>query len=223
MWRLAKSIDTLKREVQSRFKGTTVWTIGDQAHQTGYSDHNPNAANVVCAADFKGDGGMNLYQFVEFLRTDPHPNLRYVIFNRSIYQRKNGFEAESYHGSNPHTTHVHVSVGNGPDGRSTYNYDSSEPWGIDSPRTPTQPKPTIPTSQGWTDKLMSDLPTLTEGATGPQVVVAQALLNTWGARLKEDGIYGPATTRKVKAFQKSKKLTPDNHIGRNTWTKLVKR
>lgn len=222
MWRLAKSIDTLKREVQSKYRGTTVWTIGDQDHQQGYSDHNPNSHDVVCAADFKGDGGMSLPWFVNHLITHPHENLRYVIHARKIYERSNGFAPRTYHGSNPHDTHVHVSVGNGPDQRSDYNYDSDKTWGIEHVSTPpTSPKPKPPTS-GWTDKLMSDLPELREGSTGKAVERAQALLNVADYALTEDGKFGARTNNAVRIYQRSKGLTSDGVIGRNTWTKLVK-
>ena len=93
MWRLAKSIDTLKREVQTRYPGTTVWTIGDEDHRNGYSDHNPNSHVVVCAADIKDDENIDLDLIRHILLTDVHPSLRYVIHKRKIYQRKNGFRA----------------------------------------------------------------------------------------------------------------------------------
>ena len=87
------------------------------------------------------------------------------------------------------------------------------------PSTP-KPKPPI---QGWTDKLMSELPELRKGAKNTAVERAQALINTWESnRLKEDGDFGPATDRAVRAFQRNKDLEDDGIIGRNTWTKLVK-
>src|SRR5690554_7976273 len=53
-----------------------------------------------------------------------------LIFNRRIASKGGGWRA--YHGSNPHTSHVHVSVGVGPDGRSTGPYDDTSPWGLAS-------------------------------------------------------------------------------------------
>lgn len=127
-WRVARSLQTLTSEVRSRWPGTTVWTIGDAAHQKGASDHNPNAAGVVCAIDVLADGGLDLGWFAEQVRTSNHPALKYVIFNRRIASKGGGWRA--YHGSNPHTTHVHVSVGVGPDGQSTGPYDDTSPWGV---------------------------------------------------------------------------------------------
>ena len=218
-WRLAKSIERLKGEILSEFPGTTIWTIGDKNHQNGYSDHNPNSHDVVCAADFKGDGGLDLAWFTNRLITHPHENLRYVIHARKIYERSNGFAPRTYHGSNPHDTHVHVSTGNGPDQRSTSDYDSAESWGITD--TPTTPKPKPPTS-GWTDKLMSELPELKRGSKGAAVKRAQALLNAAGGTLKEDGDFGGKTDQATEDYQRTHGLATDGVIGRNTWTKLVK-
>lgn len=220
MAREAYSLQQLEREIQKGFPGTTTWEVGDKAHQNTWSDHNPNTDGVICAKDVLGDGGLNLRAFVNALIERPHPNLRYVIYKRKIYQRSNGFEPKDYNGVNAHLNHVHVSVGNGPDGRSTSNYDNSTLWGIAT--TPTTPKPKPPATTGWTDKLMAELPTLKEGAKGAPTERAQALLNAWGAQLKEDGIFGPVTKKTTKNFQKAKKLTQDGIIGRHTWTRLVK-
>lgn len=35
--------------------------------------------------------------------------IRYLIYNRKIYQAKNGFQPEDYTGPSPHTDHVHIS------------------------------------------------------------------------------------------------------------------
>jgi hypothetical protein len=218
-WRLAKSLLRLSGEILYPYPGTTIWSIGDQAHQSGYSDHNPNGNNVVCAIDVKDNGGLILAAFVAVLLADPHPNLRYVIYKRKIYERKNGFAPHQYTGSNPHDTHVHVSVGNGPDGRSTSNYDSEAPWSLFM--SPTPPKPSPPTT-GWTDKLMAELPELKRGSKGAAVKRAQALLNTFGANLKEDGDFGDITHGKTREFQRAKDLAVDGIIGRKTWTRLVK-
>lgn len=131
-WRLAQSLEVLRAEVRSLHPGTTFWTIGDADHQDTWSDHNPNeCCDVVCAADVLGNAGLNLRNFADtIVRTDP-PALKYVIYNREIWFPQTGWQP--YRGSNPHTTHVHVSVGTGPDGRSTGPYDNTDPWGVDMP------------------------------------------------------------------------------------------
>jgi len=59
-------------------------------------------------------------------------------------------------------------------------------------------------------------------AVSPNVLVIQRALNTHGAnpKLKEDGVAGTNTTNAIKAFQKSKGLTPDGIAGHKTLTAL---
>lgn len=127
-WRLARSLETLRDEILTLHPGTTVWTIGDAAHAATWSDHNPNAAGVVCAIDVKGNAGLKLSAFAEHVRARNHRAFKYVIYNRRIASK--GGAWRTYHGSNPHTDHVHISVGEGPDGRSTGPYDDTSPWGL---------------------------------------------------------------------------------------------
>ena len=219
-WRLAKSIARLRSEVLAAYPGTTFWTIGDQSHQSGWSDHNPNeCCDVVCAADIKGDGGLDLDDFVRHLITNPHPNLRYVIHKRKIYQRKHGWKAEVYTGPSAHADHVHVSSGNGPDGRSTSNYDSTASWGIaeiDDDPAPTPPKPSQPTT-----KLGDKMPTTKRGNRGHAVKVLQATLGIWGWKVSVDGIFGPQTEKALKAFQNKHASPVDGIAGPITWNALL--
>lgn len=130
-WRLARSLDVLRGEVRALHPGSRVDTIGDQAHAAGASDHNPNTAEVVCAADFFPNAGLNLGRFAEHVRDSGHVAVKYVIFNRRIWSTARAGEGwRTYSGANPHTGHVHVSVGVGPDGRSTGPYDNPAPWGL---------------------------------------------------------------------------------------------
>jgi peptidoglycan hydrolase-like protein with peptidoglycan-binding domain len=199
-WRLARSLSTLRSEIVAKYPGTTVWTIGDEDHANGYSDHNPNSKGVVCAADILNDGGMNLDWFAEAIRTSGHPDLDYVIWRDKIadpgrpWQRYNG----AYHG------HVHVSVGDGPDGRSTSGYDSTSPWGITKSGSGSAPSPTRiarPTLR-WNDnepevgKLQRnlndalDLDLLVDNHFGSKTKAGVQLLQR-RAGITEDGIYGP--------------------------------
>lgn len=65
-------------------------------------------------------------------------------------------------------------------------------------------------------------PTLTIGATGAAVKLAQTLLNKHGAKLSVDGSFGNSTYRAVAAFQKANGLQSDGHLGPLTWVKLLK-
>ncbi len=222
-WRLAKSLVVLTSEIEYLFPDTTVWDIGDAAHQDSWSDHNPNeCCDVVCAVDILPDAGLNLAKFVQHIITNPHPNLRYVIFDEKIYQRKNDFAEQDYNGVNKHKKHAHVSAGNGPDGRSTSNYDSTATWDIDDlgkkpSKPPTPSKPPKPS----TGKLGDKMPTIQRGNKGSRVRMLQGLLLAWGYSLKIDGIFGDKTKAAVLDFQRKHAKPVDGLVGDITWNKLL--
>jgi hypothetical protein len=60
----------------------------------------------------------------------------------------------------------------------------------------------------------------TPGDQGATVKVIQDRLNALGARLAEDGRFGPATEAAVKGFQRSHGLEMDGHVGPKTWAAL---
>ena len=185
-WRLARSLETLRDEIRSVYPGTTVWTIGDAAHVV--SDHRPNAAGVVCAIDVKGDKGLDLAEFAEHLRRTNHRAVKYVIFNRRIWSKAlNSQGWRRYSGSNPHTTHVHVSVGVGPDGRSTGPYDDTTPWGISR-------------GTGIGGIMLPE-----EGDKGPEVEFWQRMLRRTGESFPKFGLdahWGSETTAAVQSSRK---------------------
>jgi hypothetical protein len=220
-WRLAKSLVRLTDEIKTEYPGTTVWDIGDQAHQSGWSDHNRSeCSDVVCAIDVKSDGGMYKAAFVRHLLANPHPDLRYVIYNRKIYQRKNNFAAQGYSGVNAHTEHVHVSVGNGPDQRSTSGYDSTESWGIADLGEPSAPaKPSKPSTH--TTTLGDKMPTLERGSKGKDVRRLQGLLAANGHKVSMDGIFGRQTEKAVRSFQDAHARPVDGVVGKVTWNALL--
>lgn len=130
-WRVAKSLEVLLAEINEIAPGRSKasdGSIGDTAHASGASDHNPNAAGVVCARDFTHDpgDGADMNVLSKRVVASGHPALKYVIWNRRIWQGS----WQPYYGSNPHDHHMHVSVGRGPDGRSTGPYDDTSPWGL---------------------------------------------------------------------------------------------
>lgn len=129
-WRLAKSLDVLRTQVNNAYPDRSKvsdGTIGDSSHASTPSDHNPNAKGVVCAMDITHDPahGFDAGKFVEAQRKFPHRDLKYMIFNRTIYSRKYGWVARP---SSGHEHHVHVSVGVGTDGKSVQPYDDQDLW-----------------------------------------------------------------------------------------------
>ena len=64
-------------------------------------------------------------------------------------------------------------------------------------------------------------PTLKQGATGPNVVTLQHLLNHHGPDITVDGIFGPQTHNAVVNFQSSRGLVVDGIVGPQTWGALI--
>lgn len=136
-WRLALSLSTLRSECNALWPDRSKasdGTIGDTSHAATASDHNPNAAGVVCAFDLTHDpDGPDGSDIAEKLRARPHPDVKYVIWSHRMFSRYpahgyDPFQWRPYTGADPHTNHVHVSVGVGPDGRSVQPYDDLDSW-----------------------------------------------------------------------------------------------
>lgn len=129
MWRLAKSLETLREQIDAahpdRSKASDG-SIGDTAHQARVSDHNPNAQGVVTAIDITHDpahgvdGSVLSRELIKDLRT------KYVIFAGQIYRTYRphlGWAA--YRGPNRHDHHVHISVV-----ADSHDYDDTAPWSL---------------------------------------------------------------------------------------------
>lgn len=134
-WRLAKALVTLREQVNVAYPKRSKLsdgTIGDQAHASRPSDHNPNGAGVVCGLDITHDpaNGCDAHALAETLRTHRHPNLKYIISNSRIASSREGWKWRTYSGTNKHNKHIHVSVGVGSDGQSKQPYDDTTPWTI---------------------------------------------------------------------------------------------
>lgn len=128
MTRLALSVETLGNEILDLSPLTTLYFYDDTAHVD--SDHDPNPAGVVCAIDIMAGHGLDLEDLAERLRlrAKQRKDVKYIIYNRRIASRNTGWEWVAYSGKNPHTDHIHLSVGVGPDGYSRPPYDSTERW-----------------------------------------------------------------------------------------------
>src|SRR5689334_1865909 len=106
---------------------TTDGSIGDTAHQGTVSDHNPDetgsvpvhdadSRNEVHAIDVDVDlrtPGLTMEEVVQFLlgrcRSGAETRLRYIIFNRRIWEASNGWKQRAYTGASAHTEHAHFS------------------------------------------------------------------------------------------------------------------
>ena len=131
-FRVAKSLLALRDQVNAMAPGrdkSSDGTIGNPAHQTRKSDHNPNADGVVTAMDVSNDPahGIVARDIAEMLRISKDPRIKYVISNRQIFSSQvSPWEWRPYSGTNAHEKHVHVSVAGDP-----ALYDDTRPWSID--------------------------------------------------------------------------------------------
>lgn len=134
-WRVAKSLLALREQVNLKFpkrRKENDGTIGDSAHASRSSDHNPwvrdGATGVVTAMDITHDpkGGVDSYAMAEQLRLSRDPRIKYIISNRRICSSSTSpWQWRKYSGSNPHDHHVHVSVK-----ADKKFYDDMAPWEI---------------------------------------------------------------------------------------------
>lgn len=186
-WRVALALDALLDEVNARAPRRSTasdGSIGDTAHSSRTSDHNPNSAGVVCARDITDDkaGGHNATEFAEFLRRSRDKRIKYVIdegrmFSSYATSTRPAWTWGPYSGSNLHAKHTHISVVSDP-----ALYDSTDPWGWASAP-----------SKG---SNMAEFQTVKQGQKGSQVRYWQRRMNRAvprAQRIVADGDYGPAT------------------------------
>lgn len=147
-WRIAGSLARLRDQINAAYptrNKASDGVVGDAAHASSASDHNPNSAGVVCAMDIthSPQTGFDAHALADRLRVNRHPNLKYIISNRRICGAWTGWAWWAYNGSNPHSSHVHFSVGRGNDGQSQPPYDDATDWAIGSgaPSAPSNGKP----------------------------------------------------------------------------------
>lgn len=129
---LAQLRDQVNAAYPSRDKASDGW-IGDASHAAGVSDHNPDysARGIVRALDIDADlrGTPDSWALAQRLIADRR--VRYVIHrgriwsNPAVYGPSAG-SWHTYNGSNPHNTHLHVSVRHG----AAWDHDNA-PWEIE--------------------------------------------------------------------------------------------
>ena len=130
-WVLVPSLSALRSELNTvapnRDKSSDG-TIGDTAHQNRVSDHNDDEVGKVPIRDADGvhevhafdadvdlrEPGLTMEMIVQHIlarcRSGAEKRLRYVIYNRRIWEASNGWKQRIYSGDNPHDKHAHFSA-----------------------------------------------------------------------------------------------------------------
>jgi hypothetical protein len=213
-WRVARSLDVLLGQFNAarpqRSKASDG-AIGDAAHATRDSDHNPwYGPGIVTARDYTHDPahGMDIDEITDQLVATRDPRIKYVIANRYILDSRSGnspWKWLPYNGSNAHTKHFHLSV------MANASCDDTAPWRLamfgSAPAPAPVPAPPAPAAG-----------TLAKGSTGAKVTQLQRTLNAWypWLRLATDGVFGAATEAAVKELQQRAGLVVDGIAGPKT-------
>lgn len=147
-----------------RDKGADGW-IGDAAHQSSSSDHNPDSQGRVLAVDIDSSGPWTDASFDDMVQlvvrrqdSGADSRLEYVIWNHRITTRSSGWSWATYTGTaDPHTGHAHFSARHDHTGNT-----SSAPWYLEEAML----------TDATIDKICGELLGTKIGASGPTVGVA---------------------------------------------------
>ena len=219
-WVLTKGLTTVRSEFNSAFPGRdkgSDGSVGDLAHQTGSSGHNPDrtgkaeykdgdSLDEVRAIDVDRDlvpGSSVDYMelVVQYLvkkaRAGGYIPFRYIIYKGRIWARSDGWKTRTYTGANKHDKHAHFS---GDYTQTADNWTGS--LGIASVRG----------GSGGGDMLVS------KGDKGEEVKFWQYILKDTGNDPGEiDGDYGPKMEAAVNASRKRFSPTTGNSTSITGW------
>jgi hypothetical protein len=194
--------------------------VGDLRHRTLKSDHNPDSRGVVRAGDVTHDpaNGVDCAVLYAAIVARRDHRVRYTIWRGVITYgphadsvlrgTRKAWTSEPYRGTNPHTLHLHVSIGH----NARCEEDESSWWELPrASRSRPDPKAT-PQHNPATRALRLTKPLM----RGTDVAFVQRSL-----KVSVDGFYGPNTVDAVRAYQRKRKLSPDGIVGPNTWKRLM--
>lgn len=192
-WRLAKSLDTLRNQVNKAYPNrhkSSDGTIGDEAHAVRSSDHNPwvkdGSMGVVTAIDFTHDpvNSLDAHKLAQSIVDSEDPRIKYVISNKRICSStQSPWTWRKYSGSNPHTKHMHLSVK-----ADKKFYDDEAPWSVEFPEvkapvTPSKAPIVIARTVGGTVAAGAAVGQIASEVVGPSATTVETVkevVNTSG-------------------------------------------
>lgn len=213
-WRLAKGLEKLRSQVNAKWPNRSKdsdGSIGDEAHASRSSDHNPwvkdGSMGVVTAIDITHDpkGGFDSYAFADMLLKNRDPRIKYVISNRRIgagSEDPSPWTWRHYSGTNAHDHHCHISIKS-----DKAHYDNTDDWNIDG---------VAPSAPEAVASFEKPFPTVRKGSQGEYVKLLQSKLG-----VAIDGDFGPETDLSLKAYQLAHHLTVDGVAGPQTWKSIT--
>jgi len=216
-WRVANALLQLREQVNALYPSrskSSDGTIGDAAHASRSSDHNPwvkdGRVGIVTGMDITHDpkSGCDSYVLAEKLLASRDPRIKYVISNGRIAsgssQSTIAWKWRKYSGSNPHNHHVHVSV------KETKKfYDDTADWNLG----------VIVAREAQTN-YVAPMPTVRRGDISEIVGILQDRLIARGYMIKRDKKFGGLTFEAVVAFQRKEKIGDNGVVGPQTWEHL---
>lgn len=232
-WRLAKSLNHLRDEINTKWPQrdhASDGTIGDVAHikEGSKSDHNPwvvdGSKGVVRALDVDVDG-IDAAWCAEHVRQvgaagDARLNGGgYVIFNRRIASEQGGWGWRVYTGTDPHTSHIHVSVS-----RTKSGYDLETGWGVSGQQVVTPTTTTTGTTadaditfEEFQKGAKPGSRPLKVGCAGDDVAFLQRFIGG----LDDDGFYGSSTVARVRWYQTMRGIAVTGVAGPEVWAQIL--
>jgi hypothetical protein len=157
-WHNSQSLMKLRREVDAMWPNrdkSSDGTIGDAAHSKSKSEHNPvghpygpeyGTKGAVHAIDITAkdiDADLVVSQLIGDRRA------WYVIYNGKIYSKTYGWVERDYTGSNPHSTHLHLSLAADDQNSAVFNELDESAWGVLSVPPDPEPEPPAPAPEGY--------------------------------------------------------------------------
>lgn len=250
-WVLTVGLNTVKAEFNTVFPKrdkASDGSIGDLAHQNeSSSGHNPDLSgraeykdgdklNEVRAIDVDSDlrdasgNKVTAEKVVQYLvqkaRSGAYVPFRYIIFNKRIWMRSNGWKTQSYSGPSQHTEHIHFS---GDYTQTADNWKGSLGLATLTKKptpVPAKPKPKPPTGTALPKyNNGSRQNSASKNSIGTDVATLQRFIGEKQAG-PADGHWDAKTTAGVKWYQREilgmTGKDVDGIAGPHTWAPILK-